>query len=87
MNLPNIITVCRVSLIPLFVGIYLLPGSWTYLTSAIIFGLVALTDWLDGYLARKLNESTPFGAFLDPVADKLIVVSALVILIAQHASV
>ena len=87
MNLPNIITVCRVSLIPLFVGIYLLPGSWTYLASAIIFGLVALTDWLDGYLARKLNESTPFGAFLDPVADKLIVVSALVILIAQHASV
>ena len=87
MNLPNIITVCRVSLIPLFAGIYLLPGSWTYLASAIIFGLVALTDWLDGYLARKLNESTPFGAFLDPVADKLIVVSALVILIAQHASV
>ena len=87
MNLPNIVTVCRVSLIPVFVGIYLLPGFWTYLASAIIFGLVALTDWLDGYLARKLNESTPFGAFLDPVADKLIVVSALVILIAQHASV
>ena len=87
MNLPNIVTVCRVSLIPVIVGIYLLPGSWTSLASAIIFGLVALTDWLDGYLARKLNESTPFGAFLDPVADKLIVVSALVILIAQHASV
>ena len=86
MNLPNIITVCRVSLIPLFVGIYLLPGSWTYLASAIIFGLVALTDWLDGYLARKLNESTPFGAFLDPVADKLIVAVALVLLVEIHAS-
>lgn len=69
---------------PVFVVIYLSPGAWTYLASAALFGLAAFTDWLDGYLARRLNQTTPFGAFLDPVADKLIVVSALVVLIAQH---
>jgi CDP-diacylglycerol---glycerol-3-phosphate 3-phosphatidyltransferase len=87
MNLPNIITLARIFLIPIFVLIYLIPGKWTYITAAIFFGLAAFTDWLDGYLARKLNQTTPFGAFLDPVADKLIVVSALVLLIAHHNNV
>ncbi|MEM9622856.1 MAG: CDP-diacylglycerol--glycerol-3-phosphate 3-phosphatidyltransferase [Pseudomonadota bacterium] len=84
MNLPNIITLVRILLVPVFVLVYLMPGHWTYLTAAVLFGLAAFTDWLDGYLARKLNQTTPFGAFLDPVADKLIVVSALVLLIAHH---
>lgn len=87
MNLPNIITLARIFLVPVFVIIYLMPGSWTYIASALLFGLAAFTDWLDGFLARRLNQITPFGAFLDPVADKLIVVSALIVLIAHHDSV
>ena len=87
MNLPNIITVSRILLVPVFVVVFLLPGKWSYLLSAVLFGLAAFTDWLDGYLARKLNQTTPFGAFLDPVADKLIVVSALVVLMAHHANI
>ena len=87
MNLPNIITLARILLVPIFVLIYLLPGSATYLFAAILFALAAATDWLDGYLARRLNQTTPFGAFLDPVADKLIVVSALVVLMAEHSTI
>ncbi len=86
MNLPNIITLTRIFLVPVFVVIYVLPGQWTYITAAVLFGLAAFTDWLDGYLARRLNQTTPFGAFLDPVADKLIVVSALVVLMAHHGN-
>ena len=86
MNLPNIITLARILLVPVFVLTYVIPGQWTYIATAIFFGLAAFTDWLDGYLARRLNQTTPFGAFLDPVADKLIVVSALVLLIAHHGN-
>ena len=87
MNLPNIITLARILLVPVFVVIYLWPGESTYLIAATLFALAAATDWLDGYLARRLNQTTPFGAFLDPVADKLIVVSALTVLVAQHSTV
>ena len=87
MNLPNIITIARILLVPVFVVVYLIPGSWTYIAAAVLFGLAAATDWLDGYLARRLNQTTPFGAFLDPVADKIIVVSALVVLIGHHNNV
>ena len=87
MNLPNIITLARILLVPVFVVIYLWPGDGTYLIAATLFGLAAATDWLDGYLARRLNQTTPFGAFLDPVADKLIVVSALTVLLAEHSTV
>ena len=87
MNLPNIITLARILLVPVFVVIYLWPGDDTYLIAATLFALAAATDWLDGYLARRLNQTTPFGAFLDPVADKLIVVSALTVLLAQHSTV
>lgn len=86
MNLPNILTSARIFLIPVFVLVYMMPGRDTYLVAAMLFGLAAFTDWLDGYLARRLNQTTPFGAFLDPVADKLIVVAALTILIGHHAS-
>jgi CDP-diacylglycerol--glycerol-3-phosphate 3-phosphatidyltransferase len=86
MNLPNILTLTRILLIPIFVLVYVIPGQDTYLIAAVLFGLAAFTDWLDGYLARRLNQTTPFGAFLDPVADKLIVVAALAVLIGHHAT-
>lgn len=87
MNVPNILTMSRIVMIPVFVGIYYLPVEWRYLVSAAIFAVAAVTDWLDGYLARKLDQSTPFGAFLDPVADKLMVAIALTVLIQEHASI
>ena len=86
MNLPNLLTITRILLIPIFVLVYVYPGYGTYLVAAVLFGLAAFTDWLDGYLARRPNQTTPFGAFLDPVADKLIVVAALTVLIGHHAS-
>lgn len=86
-NLPNILTGLRILLIPVLVGVfYLAPLEWRYLASAIVFSIASVTDWLDGYLARKLGQMTPFGAFLDPVADKLIVAVALVLLVEIHAS-
>jgi len=86
MTLANQLTLLRVLLIPLFVAVFYLPFIWRYPLSAAIFGLAALTDWLDGYIARRYNQVTPFGAFLDPVADKLMVVVALVLLVEVHAS-
>ncbi len=87
MNIPNILTVLRVVLIPIFVIIYLLPFPWVYTTSSVIFAIACITDWFDGYLARQWNQTTPFGAFLDPVADKLIVAVALVLLVGSHSRV
>lgn len=86
MSLPNMITFVRIGLIPVLVVVFYLPFEWRYMAAALVFTLASLTDWLDGYLARKLNEITPFGAFLDPVADKLIVASALVLLVEVHES-
>jgi CDP-diacylglycerol---glycerol-3-phosphate 3-phosphatidyltransferase len=85
-NLPNILTMLRIAMIPVFIVVYYLPWEWHHLASAAIFGLAALTDWIDGYYARKLNMVTPFGAFLDPVADKLIVTAALVLLLEVHST-
>jgi len=79
LNLPNILTLLRLVLIPVLVAVYFLPHSWSNLVATIIFAVAASTDWLDGWLARKLNQQTPFGAFLDPVADKLMVTTALVL--------
>ena len=84
MNLPNVITVTRILLIPVFIVLYMLQKDWSIFAASVLFALAAITDWLDGYLARRLNQTTPFGAFLDPVADKLIVVAALIILVAYH---
>ncbi|GAA5523535.1 CDP-diacylglycerol--glycerol-3-phosphate 3-phosphatidyltransferase [Microbulbifer aestuariivivens] len=84
MNLANQLTLLRVALIPVFVLVFYLPYQWSYFASAIIFSAAAITDWLDGYIARKLNQSTAFGAFLDPVADKLMVATALVLLVGLH---
>ncbi|MFI8482789.1 CDP-diacylglycerol--glycerol-3-phosphate 3-phosphatidyltransferase [Pseudomonas sp. NPDC078700] len=84
MNIPNLLTVLRVLLIPVFVLMFYLPFSWSYWAASLVFTVAAVTDWLDGYLARLWSQSTPFGAFLDPVADKLIVAVALVLLVAEH---
>ncbi|MGB1984462.1 MAG: CDP-diacylglycerol--glycerol-3-phosphate 3-phosphatidyltransferase [Porticoccaceae bacterium] len=83
-NLPNQLTLLRIGMIPVFVILYYLPWGWSHVASAAIFGLAALTDWVDGYLARKMGLESSFGAFLDPVADKLIVIVALIMLL--HAN-
>ena len=85
-NIPNGLTMLRILLIPVFVAIfYAQPGLVTEHTAnqlaTFVFALAAITDWLDGYLARVLNQTSAFGAFLDPVADKLMVAAALVMLI------
>lgn len=82
-NTPNLLTLLRILLIPVFIAVYYLPFHWAPLLTTSLFVLAALTDWLDGYLARRLNQTSPFGAFLDPVADKLMVASALVLLAAD----
>jgi CDP-diacylglycerol--glycerol-3-phosphate 3-phosphatidyltransferase len=76
----------RIILIPVLVVVFYLRGEWSYQISAAIFGIAALTDLLDGYLARRLNQSSLFGAFLDPVADKLMVAVALVLLVQDNPS-
>ena len=81
-TISNILTVIRVALIPIVVAIYLVGGSG-YLTAG-LFLLAGITDWADGYLARKRNELSAFGAFLDPVADKLMVCAVLVLLVADR---
>lgn len=86
MNLPNILTLSRIVMIPVFVAVFYLPVDWRFSVSAAIFALAGATDWLDGYLARRLNQATPFGAFLDPVADKLMVAVALTVLVEEHHS-
>jgi CDP-diacylglycerol---glycerol-3-phosphate 3-phosphatidyltransferase len=83
MNFPNLLTLLRLLLVPILVFIYYLPVKWAHLGAAILFALAALTDWLDGYLARNLKQTTQFGAFLDPVADKLMVAVALVLIISE----
>ena len=86
-NTPNLLSGLRIALIPVLVAVfYLAPVEWRYLASAAVFTIASITDWLDGYLARKWGQLTPFGAFLDPVADKLIVAVALVLLVEVHAS-
>ncbi len=85
-NVPIALTWLRIVLIPVFVGVYYLPNAWLSpvgknWTAMAVFALAAITDWLDGYLARKLGETSAFGAFLDPVADKLMVAAALIMLV------
>src|SRR5436190_24022167 len=87
LNVPNLITLSRIILIPLLVGIFYLPWlseETKNISATAIFILAGITDWLDGYLARRLNQMSAFGAFLDPVADKLIVVGALLVLLYLH---
>ncbi|MCA0403717.1 MAG: CDP-diacylglycerol--glycerol-3-phosphate 3-phosphatidyltransferase [Proteobacteria bacterium] len=80
-SLPNLLTLMRIILIPIFIIVFYLPGKWFHAVAATIFALASFTDWLDGYLARKLKQMSPFGAFLDPVADKLLVATSLLLLV------
>lgn len=87
LNIPNLLTLLRISLIPIFMLVFYLPFHWHSLGSTLIFVIAALTDWLDGYLARKLKQVSALGAFLDPVADKLIVAVALVLLVQSRPTI
>lgn len=85
-NIPILLTWLRIILIPLLVALFYIPSSWAIpggrdLVATIVFVIAAWTDWWDGYLARRWNETSAFGAFLDPVADKLMVAAALIILV------
>lgn len=80
-SLPNLLTLTRILLIPVFVLVYYLPVPWAGLAASLIFILAAVTDWLDGFLARRMQLTSPLGAFLDPVADKLMVATALVVVL------
>ena len=86
LNIPNLLTWARIVLIPLFVGVFYVPESWLSLPeqnliATCIFIIAAVTDWFDGWLARRLEQTSAFGAFLDPVADKLMVAGALIVLV------
>ena len=85
MNIPIFFTLLRISVIPIIVILYFLPFSWAHPAAALFFVLAAITDWLDGYLARSLSQITKLGAFLDPVADKLLVAVVLVIVVGDHS--
>ena len=80
-NLPNLLTISRIALIPFFVLFFYLPVEWGMLAATLIFMLAAFTDWLDGFLARRWQQTSALGAFLDPVADKLMVATALVLIV------
>ncbi len=86
LNIPNLLTWARIVLIPLFVGVFYAPETWLTLAqqnliATAIFIVAAVTDWFDGWLARRLEQTSAFGAFLDPVADKLMVAAALIVLV------
>ncbi len=86
LNIPNLLTWLRIVMIPLVVGVFYFPENWLSareqnLFATVMFTFAAITDWLDGYLARRLNQASAFGAFLDPVADKLMVAAALILLV------
>ena len=80
-NFPNLLTSFRILLIPVFIILFLVPDSTRSILAAIVFLVAALTDWLDGYLARKWQQVTKLGKLLDPVADKLLVLAALILLV------
>ncbi len=87
LNIPNSLTVSRIAMVPILVLVFYMPFENHQLVAAGVFALAAITDWFDGYLARRLAQITELGAFLDPVADKLMVAVALVLLVEQHDNI
>jgi cardiolipin synthase len=86
LNVPNLLTWLRILMIPVVIGVFYAPDVWLSswhrnLIATAVFAAAAITDWLDGYLARRLNQMSAFGAFLDPVADKLMIAAALIVLV------
>ena len=87
LNFPTLLTLLRIALIPLMMFCFYLEYEWAALAAASVFALAGVTDWADGYYARKLGLESRFGAFLDPVADKLIVIAALLLVVEREADV
>ena len=86
-TLPTGITLFRIALIPLFVLVFYLPFTWANIAATVLFALASISDWVDGYLARSMQQESSFGAFLDPVADKLMVVVVIVVLVQANPSI
>jgi CDP-diacylglycerol---glycerol-3-phosphate 3-phosphatidyltransferase len=87
MTIPNILTLFRIALIPVIVVLFFMPAQWTYMASAVVFATAAFTDLFDGYVARVTGQTSALGAFLDPVADKLMVAIALTLLVQMHNTI
>ncbi|GAB1596224.1 CDP-diacylglycerol--glycerol-3-phosphate 3-phosphatidyltransferase [Lysobacter claricitrinus] len=83
-TVPTILTLLRIVLIPVLVVVFYLPYPWTNFAAAAVFAIASITDWLDGWIARAYNQYSAFGAFLDPVADKLMVAVALLLIVQVH---
>ncbi len=86
-TLPTAVTLFRIALIPLFVVVFYLPFAWSNIAATALFAFASISDWVDGYLARSMQQESSFGAFLDPVADKLMVVVVIVVLVQAHPSI
>ncbi|TXK65614.1 CDP-diacylglycerol--glycerol-3-phosphate 3-phosphatidyltransferase [Alkalisalibacterium limincola] len=84
LTIPTWLTLFRIALIPVLVLVWFLPFNWTNFAAALVFALGALTDWADGWIARRYGMYSAFGAFLDPVADKLAVAVALLLIVQRH---
>ena len=86
LTVPTMLTLARIVMIPVLVLVFYLPYRWSNFATAAVFALAAVTDWLDGWIARRYGLHSAFGAFLDPVADKLMVAVALVLLVQEHGN-
>ena len=86
LTLPTILTLIRIAMIPVLAAVYFLPYGWTNFAAAAVFAFASVTDWLDGWIARRFHLTSAFGAFLDPVADKLMVSTALFLIVQGHPS-
>ncbi len=84
LTIPTVLTLMRIVMIPVLVVVFYLPMEWANAAAVVVFVLAAITDWLDGWVARRFGMTSNFGAFLDPVADKLMVTVALVIIVQRH---
>tara|TARA_R110000868_G_scaffold353876_2_gene615051 strand:+ start:791 stop:1372 length:582 start_codon:yes stop_codon:yes gene_type:complete len=87
MNIPNLLTLFRILLVPILVIVFFLPYTWSFYAAALIFIIASITDFFDGFLARKLEQQTSFGAVCDPVADKLIISIVLILLVAEYKTI